>query len=376
MPAECSTSESDNVLAEGATQDEDCSGRAILDDVHSAIGRYCQLPSAEALDAVTLWVVHTHVSDVFDFAPRLVVRSPEKRSGKTRLLEILAELAHSPLRTVNASVPYIFRSLNEPGGRTLFIDEADALFGTRNKADQHESLRGLLNAGFQRGLTYGRMSTEMLPEEFDAFAPAVVAGIGRMPDTIEDRSVIIRMRRRKDSEAVAPFRIRRDRPALEVMKDRIALWAVDAATRLMDAQPDMPVEDRAADVWEPLVAVADEAGSDWPSRARKAALALTAQAEVDDVEANKTRILADIRAVFEGNPTTYFFKADDLCAALMRLDESPWADRSLSPSKLGQQLKPYGIRTSHNADKSGRGYRIVDFRDAFERYIPVLTPEA
>lgn len=94
------------------------------------------------------------------------------------------------------------------------------------------------------------------------------------------------------------------------------------------------------------------------------------------MEASKTRILGDIRAVFKGCPTTHFFKADDLCAALMRLDESPWADRSLNPSKLGHQLKPYGIRTAHNADKSGRGYRTADFRDAFERYLPVLAPEA
>ena len=68
---------------------------------------------------------------------------------------------------------------------------------------------------------------------------------------------------------------------------------------LTDAEPDMPVEDRAADVWEPLIAVADQAGGAWPERARGACLTLTGKAEADDAERSVSlRLLADLRTVF------------------------------------------------------------------------------
>ncbi|WP_083459957.1 DUF3631 domain-containing protein [Jiangella muralis] len=346
-------------------------GAELLDDVRTAITRYCILPTPETVDATVLWVATTHCLPAFEYAPRLVIRSAEKRSGKSRLLEVVDVLAHSPLRVVNASVSYIFRSLGGEHPPTLLIDEADTIFGTKVKAEQNEDLRGLLNAGFQRGLNYGRtVGPSHIPTEFEVFAMAALAGIGRMPDTIEDRAVVVQMRRRKPSERVSPYRRRRDSPALVELSERLALWAQGAIGALSTAEPDLPVEDRAADTWEPLIAVADAIGGDWPARARRAAEALTAEAEEHDSEASlNVRLLGDIRDIFTAM-TVSFLPSKELCNRLQQVEDAPWRDFEMNPSKLGRRLAEYDIRTGHNTAKTARGYCLPDFLDAFERYLP------
>jgi hypothetical protein len=345
----------------------------LLDDIEAEVRRYCVLPSESAYVAVVLWAATTHVLDAFDYAARLVARSAEKRSGKSRLGEVLAGIVHDPLRTINASVAFIFRSLDKKLPPTILLDEADAIFGTKVKAEQNEDLRGLLNAGHQRGLTYGRTVGPMhVPTEFPTFAMAFVAGIGRMPDTIEDRAIVLRMRRRKRDEPIHPFRQRRDNPPLFALRDRLTDWASTAADQLDGADPKMPsgVEDRAADTWEPLLAVADLIGGHWPDRARVACVAMVADADQDEAEQSDGLVLlADIKDKFE-NMTVSFMPSAVLCHELCQIAESPWRDEDLNPSKLGRKLSAYGIRTGHNTSKTERGYRRADFRDAWSRYLP------
>ncbi|NQE88636.1 DUF3631 domain-containing protein [Nocardia terpenica] len=347
-------------------------GAVVLDQVRELICRYCVLPSQSALDGVVLWVAATHLVSGFEYAPRLVVRSAEKRSGKSRLLEVVDGLVYNPLRTVNASVAYVFRSLDADPPPTLLFDEADTIFGSKKVAENNEELRGLLNAGFQRGMTYGRVSgPNHEPTEFNTYAMAALAGIGRMPDTIEDRAVVVVMRRRKDSEKVKPFRGTRDRPALHSARDGLAQWADQVREPITGYEPaDLGVEDRAADVWEPLIAVADMAGGHWPHTARTAAAEMVSAAEDDnDTTSPNMKLLADIRDVFAVTGLS-FIKSQALCDQLRAVEESPWEDWELNPSKLGHRLKAYEIKTGHNPDKTERGYRRVDFLDAFDRYLP------
>jgi len=346
-------------------------GAALLDEVRRELLRYCVLPGDVYADAITLWVLTTHCLPAFEYAPRLILRSAEKRSGKSRVLEVVAALCHSPIRTVNASVSYIFRSLDGEHPPTLLIDEADALFGTKVKAEQNEDLRGLLNAGHQRGLMYGRtVGPQHVPTEFPTFAMAALGGIGRMPDTIEDRGVVVLMKRRKPSEPVQPYRRRRAEPPLHVLRDRMARWAQLHIGDLTDAEPRMPVEDRAADTWEPLVAVADTCGGNWPERARTAARLITTAAEAteDEVSTN-ILLLGHVRDAFRERGVS-FLPSGELCDVLCAIEEAPWHDWELTPSKLGYRLRDYGVRTEHDKTGRRRGYRIEAFRDAWERFLP------
>lgn len=352
-------------------------GDQVLTGLRAAIQRYTVLPSEDHAVAVTLWVAATHCVPAFEYATRLAVRSAEKRSGKSRLLEVIDATCHKPLRAVNATVPAIFRSLDGDNPPTLILDEADTIFGSKKVAEQNEDLRGLLNAGFQRGLPVLRVEgSKHEPKEFPTFAMAALAGIGALPDTIEDRAVIVKMQRRKPSEKVQPYRIRRDAPALHAIRDDLAFWAATIIPRLEGYYPDMPLEDRAADTWEPLIAVADMAEGSWPDAARNAAVSLTSEA-ADDSEADSInlRLLADIKSIFDGTdetpcaPKASFIPSSEMCQRLGRIEESPWADWEFTPSKLGHRLKDYGIKTSRNTFGNARGYRLEDFTDTFERYL-------
>jgi hypothetical protein len=345
-------------------------GAVLLDDLHAALTRYVILPTPEAADAVTLWIAATHALPAFQHAPRLAIASPEKRCGKSRLLDIIAGTCHRPLMSVNATVAAIFRAIGADHPPTVLVDEADTLWGTRRAAEQNEDLRALINAGHQRGRPALRcVGPQQTPTEFATFSMAALAGIGSLPDTITDRAVNVILRRRKAGERVAQFRTRRDGPVLEDLQDRLAAWAAGAIPKLADVEPEMPVEDRAADTWEPLVAIADHVGGNWPHRARTACRVLTAAAEEADEDMSlNLRLLTDVRTVFTKRAVSFLATAD-LVAALKGMDESPWDDFDLNARRLAQRLKDYGVKPQHNSTGTTRGYRLDDLHDAFSRYL-------
>jgi hypothetical protein len=346
-------------------------GAALLDAIHAALTRYVILPSPEAVDAVTLWIAATHAQPAWAHAPRLVIRAPERRCGKSRLLDLVEALCHNPLITVNASPAAVYRSITgDPP--VLLVDEADTIFGP--KADGNEDLRGLLNAGHQRGrpaLRYDAASSTVVT--IPTFAMAALAGIGAMPDTIEDRAVVVHMRRRAPGETVAPYRSRRDREPLRELADALTAWLRADLPALERAEPAMPVEDRAADTWEPLIIVADHAGGTWSDRARFAALTMTAEATQTGEMSDRLRLLTNCRDAFgdaTGLPTS------ELLARLRADEESPWREygpNGLTAMKLGSLLREYGIRSANIRWPGGgqsKGYQRADFVDAWQRYCP------
>jgi hypothetical protein len=346
-------------------------GATLLDEVHAALIRYVILPSPQAADAVTLWIAATHAQPAWAHAPRLVIRGPEKRCGKSRLLDIVEALCRDPFITVNSSTAAVYRSISDDPP-TLLVDEADTIFGP--KADGHEDLRGLLNAGHQRNRPAKRydVATNRV-ESIPTFAMAALAGIGAMPDTIEDRAVVIRMRRRAPNETVSPYRHRRDRPSLRQLAAQLTEWSRADLAALELAEPDMPVEDRAADTWEPLVAVADHAGAHWPDRSRAAVLVLTTEANDSGEVSARIRLLTDCRSAFgdhDAIPTTV------LLERLKSDPEAPWADygpAGLTAMKLGVLLREYGIRSATIRFPTlgqAKGYQRADFTDAWNRYCP------
>ncbi|HWD44121.1 MAG TPA: DUF3631 domain-containing protein, partial [Actinomycetota bacterium] len=224
-------------------------GARLLGELRSAFTRYVVFPSPQAADAVTLWTAATHAQPAWEHAPRLAVVSPLKRCGKSRLLDVVAETCHAPLITINATIAAVVRSIGADPP-TLLVDEADTLWGTRKQADANEDLRGLLNAGHQRNRPMLRWDvTSRTAEQLDTFAMALLAAIGELPDTIMDRAVVIRMRRRAPGEHVQPYRTRRDAPPLHDLRESLRGWARQHLQELQHAQPVMPLEDRAADTW-------------------------------------------------------------------------------------------------------------------------------
>lgn len=357
--------------------DDELDGAQVLDELRDTLTRYVVFMDGHTAAAVTLWIATTHALPAFEHAPRLVLTSPEKRCAKSRTLDVIAGTCHRPLVSINATIAAIYRSLEGEHPPTLIIDEADTIFGSKRVAEQNEELRALLNAGHQRGRPALRcVGPQQTPTEFNTFAMAALAGIGTMPDTITDRAVNVTMRRRASDEKVSTFRSRRDGPVLARVRDRLVAWAAEHITELSKAEPVMPVEDRAADTWEPLIAVADVAGGHWPDTARAACVRMVQAAdEAAEERSLSLRLLADVRDIF-GKRDTAFLATADLVEALRAVEESPWRDFDMNPRRLANRLREYGVKSGRNAAGTQRGYRLEDFTDAFRRYLPTKASEA
>jgi len=235
------------------------SGEIMLERVYGFLGRFICYPSEHAHVAHALWCVHAHMMDKWESTPRLAFLSPEPASGKSRALEITELLVPNPVAAVNVSPAYLFRKMGSEQGVTLLYDEIDTVFGP--KARDNEEIRGLLNAGHRKGAVAGRCVVRgkaIETEEIPAYAAVAMAGLGWLPDTIKTRAVIIKMRRRHDGEMVEPYRRRVHAVVGFPIRDTVAAWAASASVEW----PDLPdgIQDRDADVWEPLIAVADAIG--------------------------------------------------------------------------------------------------------------------
>jgi hypothetical protein len=318
---------------------------AILYDLCAFIADYVALPTAEALWASTLWVAHTHFAEHFETTPRLVAVSPEKQCGKTRLLEVFELVCARPRAAVNTSPAAMFR-LVEMIKPTLLFDEADTYFGPR--AREHEELRGLVNAGHRKGARAWRCVGDpkrMEVHDFPAYCAVALAAIGDLPDTIVDRAVVLRMRRRRSDERIRSFRLRHARPPGVELHDRLALWAKLAGEWVGQSEPELPgwLENRPADVWEPLIALADAAGGDWPTRARQAARVIEADRARADVSLG-VRLLADIRTTFAAAEKMFTTK---LLEKLRAIDDAPWGNlrgKPLDDRGLARRLRKYDVR--------------------------------
>ena len=352
----------------------------LLDDVATFYRRFVVLTPNQA-DFLALVTAHTHAIDAAETTPYTNIYSAEPESGKTRLGEVASLLVARPLSTGSISPAALARSIDSGG--TLILDEVDTVFkkGNRGASENAELLRGVLDSGWRRGGQYTRMvgqGANMAPHSFSTFGPKMLIGIGTLPGTLGSRSVGLELKRRKKNEPIERFRFRKVRPEAEAIRTQLEAWASAHIEELRDAEPSVPEElsDRMADSWEPLLAIADLAGGDWPKRARDAARALSAgQAREDD--SIGVRLLGDIRTAFDEAHADRLFTADML-RYLNEIEESPWGgfgDNGITGRELARHLKRYGIspKQVRIEEISQKGYEKEWFLDAWTRYCPPLN---
>jgi len=347
----------------------------LLEDVLAFLRRYVVFTKPEQAIAVALWIAHTHIAQQVETTPYLWISSAEKRSGKTRLLDAAELVVAGAWRVVMPSEAVLYRKI-EQDAPTLLFDEVDAIYGP--KAKEHEGLRALLNAGHGKGGKVARCvgdGSNMRVEHFEVYCPKALAGIGDLPDTIADRSIPIRLARRARQESVARFRYRIAKAEAAPIYEGLVAWA--ASADLADSYPGAPeiLGDRAADCWEPLLAIADAAGGTWPERARNAATVLHADGQQDEASFGEL-LLLHVRVVFDSQDGETIF-TEQLVAALKERDDAPWGEwnkgKGLSPHSLARVLRPFGIRpggTVRIGAENKKGYKREQFKDAWDRYLP------
>jgi hypothetical protein len=337
------------------------SGAELLDDLTAVIFQYVVLKKHEAR-AIALWVVHTHAFELFPISPRLKIQSPEPGCGKTTLLDVLNYTVRNPMPTAHVTAAAVFRAIgdNKP---TLLVDEADTSLVARD-------LVTILNAGHRRNnacviRTDGR---------FSVWAPAAFATIEGVPNQLDTRSIPINLHRRRPDETVKQFRDDRTN-SLRRLQRRAAKWVKANRKRLKAAKPELPkaLQNRLADNWVPLLAIAEVAGGEWPKLARRAAEALSVLSAPPQSE--RVMLLSDIRDILADKEASRIWSSD-LAASLVALEGRPWGERNgggpITPNAIALLLAPYGIKPAGIRKKSIvlKGYRAKQFKNAFARYLP------
>jgi len=356
----------------------------VLDAIAATFAQYVALPDGAA-DVLTLWCAHTHCFKGFVCSPRLNVTSPEKQCGKTTLRDVVACFVPRPVSTENMTTAVLFRLVHAQSP-TILADECDGWLA------DNEELRSLFNSGHRRGGKVYRCEGDSNEVRgFDAYAPAVLCGIGNLPGTLHDRSIVIRLERAKRGEVRARFDSRHIEIEIELCR-KLARWCGDNRSKLEAIEPKMPdsVFNRLADNWRPLYAIAEVVDGDWPKRVGNAFAKLTSHGN-EDVESLRVMLLADIRQIFSGEypppaedespaPIERMFSRD-LVETLSEMKERPWPDvcrgKPITERWLARNLTAFGVKPKTlriSADRF-KGYEVDQFHDVFDRYIPSTLPE-
>jgi putative DNA primase/helicase len=343
-------------------------GAKLLDALRQIFRRYIVLPPGADI-ALALWVLHAWTMDAGEISPFMVLVSPTKRCGKTSVLILLQYLTPRSVLASNISPSALFRYI-ELVRPTLLIDEADSF------AKENEELRGILNSGHTKAaanvIRNVEVNGEHKPRQFSTWAPKAIATIRSLADTLEDRAIIVQLQRKPPGAKVERLR-RRDNEWCTALRSQAARWAADNFEKLADPDPQMPeaLNDRAADNWRPLVAIADLVGGEWPQLARQACLTLSGESAE---EAMGVMLLADCRPAFGENPV---IRSHDLVTKLAADVERPWAEynrgSAITQRQVAKLLGSFGI-ISVNVNPvdlpQGKGYRRADFEEPWERYCP------
>jgi putative DNA primase/helicase len=357
---------------------EPVDGAALFNELRQLIGRFVVLPQW-AGETLALWIVHTYAFQLRDVSTYIGLESPEKRCGKTTLLTVLSELVNRPVVASNISSPAFFRVIEEVRP-TLLIDEADTFL------QGNDELRGILNSGYSRSTAYVvrvshqagnseiRIATGREPisqlARYSCWCPKVMAAIGRLPDTLADRCIVVRMKRKTSNEQCDRFK----GVNTTDLRRKCARLVKDHREAIIRAHPEIPskLNDRAADVWEPLLVLSDLAGGEWPELARQAAVGLST---IMPDNSPIGSLLFDICYLFSTWKVEKVF-SKTLVRGLNLLPDRPWADdrqgRAMDDVWLAQMVRPYGIqpRQFRHGDYRARGYAATEFFDALRRYVP------
>jgi hypothetical protein len=348
-------------------------GNDLLNRVSAFIRRFVAL-SDEQTTMIALWVAHTHALQAAETTPYLNITSAEKQCGKTRLLEVLRLLVANPWLTGRASAAALVRKI-DAHCPTLLLDESDAAFS--GDKEYAETLRGVLNSGHSRegvtSLCVGQ-GANIGFKDFHVFCPKAIAGIGKLPDTVADRSIPIRMKRRAPHEHVERFRLPLVRTEASELSEQLSSWIQENLPLFATVAPSLPdqLSDRQQDGAEPLLALAEVAGGSWPEGARAALLALL-NGETAEDDSIGVRLLFSIYAAFTQQQATRLATADLI--ALLCDSEPQWLEFShgkpVSSAVLARLLKRFGIshRKLRFEDVTVWGYLRESFEDTWARYL-------
>jgi hypothetical protein len=298
--------------------------------------------------ACSLWTAHCYIVDLFEFSPRLFIRAAGGGSGKTTLLELLEKLIFRALLLTDATGAALLRLIEEH--YILLADEHDSMMFSH-------SIRNVFNSGFKKS---GK--TVRSGKIYPTFAPFALASNLKLHPTMEDRSIVIRLKPRLKTEIIKDLR---DFDAMPIRR-KLLRWARDSREALKAARPQFPptIFSRRADTWGPLLAIADVAGGVWPRLARKAAVALSVKRSQTD---QSVLLLDDIKEAFGDEEA---LSSAELVNRLVGKADAPWAAHGLNQWSLADKLEAFEVHPRKLRIRGilANGYRRSSFTELWERW--------
>lgn len=353
---------------------EQVNGLEIANNINNKLKNHIVLSNDQSI-VITLWVFGSYCFEAFSIFPKLLITSPEKRCGKSTVMRVLYYLSNQSLLVSNITPAAIFRGI-ELWQPTLLIDEADTFI------KGYEELRGIINSGHSRDTAFIMRvegdGNNRVPKKFSTWSPMAIAMIKNPADTILDRSVIIKLRRKMPNEQIERLEVN-SFSNLKPIRQKLKRWGLDNMTTIQNIIPEIPKSnnDRAIDNWLPLFAIADTLGGEWPQKIKTAFINLN---EIDDSECLTTLLLGDIKSIFDEIKVEKIH-SEFLVEKLMLLEDRPWNEywhgRPITKYNLSKLLKPFGIKPKQTwiGNQNKNGYQLANFKDAFKRYLPLSTDQ-
>lgn len=204
----------------------------------------------------SIYVLLTHVYDIFDELPYLLIYGP-KGTGKSRLGDILGGLCLNPINSSEISTPYVYRAITQFNETTLILDEADDLLSNSKRSGP---LLRILRSGYRRTGNVGRCNTNLETVQFYTFCPKILINQSGIADqALESRTIAILMM--KSQICLEKFRFSKAKKEFKEIRDLINLFLEECrdmiANRYNSFQGIEGLSDRDEEVWTPILIIAE-----------------------------------------------------------------------------------------------------------------------
>lgn len=338
----------------------------IVKRIEAFIQDYVTLSDARYALPLALWTVGTYCFSKFDAFPYLTITSATKRSGKTRLSEMISFCCSNP-RNIAAMTPYtIFRMIESKEPPTLVCDEAEAL-----SSEAAGSMRAILNVGYRRGQTVPRGDTSGGIKEYSTYCPKVFVLIGDVNDTLRDRCIVMQMVRAEPRKRFTYDAARSEGQQLrELIQAAIADNAGNIEHAFLNHKGLEFLQDREEEIWTSIFCIAqvfckdrveelrmiatDMATEKTQDMRRYTSLRDAEEAATDDEYAK--RLLSDLYALLMVNGTT--IRSETAVERLKQIPTAPWRKykgNGIDPVSMADMLSRFEVKPERIAIGRGRG---------------------
>lgn len=326
----------------------------IVSKLEAFFNRFATFTDAYSLP-IALWTICTYLFPNFDAFPYMVITSDTKRSGKTRLGELISFVCSNP-RSFGAMTPSAMFRIIEEVQPTIFFDEAEIL-----SQESAGTMRSVLNMGYRKGSTVPRTIGGQVVE-FKTYCPKVFILIGDVLDTLRDRSIIVRMKR---SAVQNVFRYETVKAEGEALRDEIQIVIDEKSSEIVSAFYDFKgiefLTDRDEEIWTPIIVLAsvicpermpelsriavDMATEKTQEKRRYTQLLRDETEDKAQDDEYALRLLSDLNGVFQNGSERV--SSQDAVAALRSLPTAPWRKfrgDGITMHNIADMLSRFGLR--------------------------------